>query len=143
VSFTYNPNDLTTNLNQLRNLIQDVSSTAPEFQDAEIDFYNDQSSSIYSAAMLASNVLSMKYAQEVDKTVGKLKLAASKKSEHYKDMASEFKLMAEEKGSQQLYAGGISISDKDTVEADTDRVEPDFSKGMFDFEGTVTDSSEN
>lgn len=31
-----------------------------------------------------------------------------------------------------LYAGGISVSDKDTVESDTDRVTPQYKRGMFD-----------
>lgn len=30
-----------------------------------------------------------------------------------------------------IYAGGISVSDKDAIEADTDRVQPRFSRGMF------------
>ena len=32
----------------------------------------------------------------------------------------------------QAYAGGISKSDKSTVEADTDRMTPRFSRGMYD-----------
>lgn len=35
-----------------------------------------------------------------------------------------------------LYAGGISRSDKDTVEADTDRVAPRFRRGEFRMTGT-------
>ena len=36
-----------------------------------------------------------------------------------------------------VYAGGISISDKDDRRADTDRVQPRFKRGQFDFPGTI------
>jgi len=36
-----------------------------------------------------------------------------------------------------LYTGGISISDKDSRKANTDRVQPRFSRGQFDFPGTI------
>lgn len=36
-----------------------------------------------------------------------------------------------------LYAGGISLSDKELYEDDTDRTPPKFAKGMFDFPGTI------
>ncbi len=39
-----------------------------------------------------------------------------------------------------LYVGGISIADKETYEDDTDRVVPKFTKGMFDFPGTIKPS---
>jgi len=38
------------------------------------------------------------------------------------------------------YAGGISISDKDTYESDIDRVKPRFYRGMHDFPGTLANS---
>ena len=36
-----------------------------------------------------------------------------------------------------LYAGGISVSTKQTYETDSDRVEPRFGRGMFSFPGTI------
>ena len=36
-----------------------------------------------------------------------------------------------------LYAGGISVADKQTQEANTDRVEPRISRDMFRFPGTI------
>ena len=36
-----------------------------------------------------------------------------------------------------LYAGGISISDKDIYDSDTDRVPGRFRRGQFDFPGTI------
>lgn len=41
-----------------------------------------------------------------------------------------------------IYVGGISEADKDTVEDDSDRVEPRFSRDMFDFAGTLKPKSD-
>lgn len=41
-------------------------------------------------------------------------------------------------GSGVLYTGGISISDKQSREEDTDRVKPRFNRGQFDTPGTIT-----
>ena len=39
-----------------------------------------------------------------------------------------------------LFAGGISKTSKDSYVADTDRVQPRFSRSMFDFEDTLQPS---
>ncbi len=39
-----------------------------------------------------------------------------------------------------LYVGGISQTEKETYEDDTDRIAPKFTKGMFDFPGTIRPS---
>lgn len=39
-----------------------------------------------------------------------------------------------------IYAGGISIADKQTYESDSDRVIPRFGRGMHDFPGTLKPS---
>jgi len=40
--------------------------------------------------------------------------------------------------SGKLWAGGISITDKETYESDTDRVAPRFATGLFGFDGTLS-----
>jgi len=44
-------------------------------------------------------------------------------------------------GTGKLYAGGISKSDKDTREADTDRVDPRFQRDQFRMSGTALPGS--
>lgn len=43
--------------------------------------------------------------------------------------------------SGKLYTGGISISDKQSRESDTDRVNPRFNRGQFDYPGTIGPNS--
>ncbi len=42
-----------------------------------------------------------------------------------------------------LYAGGISVADKQTAETDSDRVSPRFARDMFRFDGTLDPSTGN
>lgn len=44
-------------------------------------------------------------------------------------------------GSRDLYAGGISVSDKQRQEADTDRVSPRFFRNIHTFPGTIDPSA--
>lgn len=41
-----------------------------------------------------------------------------------------------ELGAGGIYAGGISVSDKEAVESNTDRVKPGFARGMHDYDST-------
>ena len=56
-----------------------------------------------------------------------------------KDIADFYFRMAErlerEVARPNIYAGGISVSDKETVEQNTDRVAPFFKRGMHDYPG--------
>jgi hypothetical protein len=56
-----------------------------------------------------------------------------------RDIAEAYLRLAErlerEVARPNLYAGGISVSDKETVEQNTDRVAPFFKRGMHDYPG--------
>lgn len=140
--WTFNPDDMTTDLNKVRRLIGDVSSTAPLFQDEEIDFFTSSETNVFGAASLACESLAGLYAAQVNKQVGPLRLDASQKYDHFRDLAGRYAVLAKSKGSPQIYAGGISVSDKDTQEADTDRDAPYFKRGWDDFAGTTLTSTE-
>lgn len=56
------------------------------------------------------------------------------------EVASEFGLAVGPAAG--IYAGGISVADKAAKEADTDRVGSFFRRGMHDFPGTSSDSSD-
>ena len=81
------------------------------------------------------------FAREVDNTVNdgtgnSRTRALSQRMNHYLALARTLRESAA--GSNILfvapYAGGISISDKDATEDDTDRTEPAFTVGMQDYE---------
>ena len=135
--FSYNDSDLSTDLNKVRRLIGDVSSTAGLFSDEEIEFYIAEEANIYGAASVACESLQAKFAGGVSKTVGKLSIELQQRVAHYKDLAETYKAKSKMKGGIQLFAGGLSISQKEAINSNTDRVDPSFFRDMHDFPGTA------
>ncbi len=129
---TGNPRDA------IRLLAGDIStSTGSELlSDVDYDFMLTQGPT-YVAAQLACNSLSAKFqgvaADVKRKKVGDLEIEyvdATDAAQGYKQLSQKFGRMAAAQVSP--YAGGISRSDKQVDELDTDRVSPYFARGLFD-----------
>lgn len=133
MSFTYSSTDISTDLAKVRTLIWDTDSTDALLTDEQVNFFLAQDSNIYKAASNAAKAIAAKYAGNVDKIVDDMSLADSQKYKQYSDLASELLTKSKIHGGGGIYAGGISISDKDSVEDDTDRVLPAFELGQFDY----------
>jgi len=142
MTFTYGFG-IESDLNDVRLLIRDTNSTSVMFEDEEINTFLRLESNVYRAAGLAARTMQAKTSSKVSKTVGKLKIDLSDQAKAWGTLSDEFYAKGKSKGSPRPYAGGISISDKNTREANIDRVEPDFFKGQDDFPGTVLSSSRN
>lgn len=82
------------------------------------------------AAAACAEMVGAYYARKVDKTAGKLSISMSQASEHYFGLAKRLRM--EVALGAKPYAGGISVSDKESEESDSDRVAPAFSVGIFD-----------
>ena len=110
----------------VRLLLKDTSSGSALYSDAEITFFlTHYRNNIWRAASGAAQGLSAREAES--KSVGDLAIAGFGKS--WRELAAEYRLHADSHVS--LYAGGISVSDKQDAEADTDRVQPAFTRTLF------------
>lgn len=120
--------------NRVRLLVGDIStSTSGEFlHDGAYDFFVTATPNIFSAACLAANSLAaLNGGRAVKKTVGDLSYEKGDAA-YYKMLCDQFKLMSSIQTSGAPYAGGISISDKRSAEANADRVRPVFTREQFD-----------
>lgn len=120
--------------------IGDNSSDDQLLQNEEIDLLLDTEGSKYGAAAVAARTIAAKYARRVDRTIGKLRISMQQASQHYFALADKIddEAMSGAAGSvgmSGMYAGGISITEKLSEEADTDRVKPAFTRGQFDNHG--------
>ena len=110
-----------------------TTTPANELEDEDIDVLLSDHGSKERAAIAAARALGAKYARKADKTVGRFSISASQISKNYYALADQLaKTLDTIVGGLALYAGGISIADKDTEKADTDRVVPAFERGQFD-----------
>lgn len=91
--------------------------------------YGDDS---FTVALAAARFLMRKFAKQVTKKAGDVSINSSDKFKHYKEIVADLQreVSMHVLGATSLYAGGISISDKDTQEADTDRVQSAFTREL-------------
>lgn len=114
--------------------VGDNASDTPELQDEEIDLLLADEGSKERAAVAAARALGARFARRADKKVGRLSINASQIAKQFFTLADELEKGQSRKagGSDGIYAGGISISDKKSEESDTDRVDPAFARNQFD-----------
>ena len=126
----------TTPKDQVRRMIGDVIQTDQQIADEEIAFAITQRSSVYGAAADCCRFIAAQYSRKVDVVTqgagGMLKTNYSAQATAYKAMAANFESIAVSRGGAMPYAGGISVSDKQSNEGDSDRVAPQFNIGMDD-----------
>ncbi len=130
MSWTYNPAALEIPLNMVRMLLGDTNMADPQLQDEEIQAFVDATDSTTGAAALGARALAGKYARSVDKWVGDLKILASQRHRHY--LLLQEKLERQSFGHGVPSAGGIRISQKEAVEANSDLVPPFFKRSQHD-----------
>jgi len=125
---TYNP-AMPTTRDKVRFLIQDTVVASAMLQDEEIDFMLTEYPNYKLAAANCADVLSSKFSgMAEEKTIGNLKLTYRDKSKKYADLANRLRMQASKVVLP--YAGGISQTDKESIEDDDDRVKPAFSRDM-------------
>jgi len=113
-------------IHQIRLLIGDIDTSDELFSDAQITSLESLYGGVYATAAAACNALAAKFAREVDATVDDVRASNSQKYEHYVALAKTLSMQAARNIGATPYAGGISRSDKQTYETDSDRVEPAF-----------------
>jgi len=128
-TYTGNPND--SDKDEVRFLIGDTEFSKQQMTDEEINWAIGEESNTRTAAARLAQSLAMKFGRLVDKSVGDLKLSYSNLYKQYQDLSE---MLAGEASSTGVtpYCGGISVSDKNTVEENPDRVQPSIRKGMND-----------
>ena len=131
MTWTYTNDPENVQRDEVRLLIGDTDSTDEQLSDEEIAYYIAQESDSYSAAASAARGLAAKFARLADMTVDDLSLSYSQRQASYLALAETLDERSSASGVR-AYAGGISKADKETQEADTDRVKPGFVREQFD-----------
>lgn len=100
--------------------------------DEQITLAIDATTSDLAAAALCARSLSARFARQVDKRFETIWSYNSQKSMAFEKLARNLEQQAKRAGGLGLpVAGGISRSDVESADADTDRVRPYFRDGQF------------
>lgn len=139
MGWTYSGDPRTSPRDQIRFLVGDTVEAQPEISNEEISYFLEKFQGVFLPASYAAATLGAKYARSVDKGVGSMHLSASQKSKAYFDLAKYLRQQAIDNGEPGSasggfapipYAGGITVSDKERVNDNSDRVQPFFSRRL-------------
>jgi len=129
VAFTWSGDPANSNLEAIRFLIDDTASSNAKFQDAEIDYAYSEEGSVYGAAAMLCEQLAAKYSlQGTNRALGPLRVDLSEIAANYEKKAALYRKRA--KTYAYPYCGGISESDEEAYEDDSDVKQPIFEKDM-------------
>jgi hypothetical protein len=134
MSWSYDEN-LSTNKDKVRSLVQDTDSSVPLISDEEITLQLTLfTSQLFLAAAACCDLISLQLAKQ-ESLETDLVFDVQKASERYAAMADKYRALATSSAASAgtlpvPYAGGVSYADKDSNRQDTDRVRPSFSTGF-------------
>ena len=138
MAFTYNP-AAPVDRDKVRGLIGDTNSADAVFDDAEIAMFLAIEGEVKRSAAAAAYAGAAKLSRQVDTKAGSVSVKLSQRAEAMTVIGDT---LAKQAGgfapAVTPFAGGLSVAAKDTQEADTDRVQPAFTRTMFDNPGTQT-----
>ncbi len=123
----------------VRALLGDTSTSTALLSDSEVAWLVAQHPNVYYAAAVGADMLFANNASAVvSKKVGDLTLTkgsglGGSVASNYKELGEELRSTAARMGVKP-YAGGISVSDKDTQEGDSDWDRSEIRLGMHDYE---------
>ena len=135
---TYSGDPTASSLDKVRFLVGDTNTADPQLSDEEILWLISSQGNIYNAAAMACEQI-VSLGRLVDKKVGDFEIRGSSRARDLMSRAKSLRIRAA--ASAVPYAGGISRSDKQSYEDDTDRVTPAFHIGQFDSPGVQTPGS--
>lgn len=147
MTWNYSGDPAASDLDQVRFLIGDTLSVQPLIQNEEINFAIAQQSTLRLAAAVVLRALAARYTRYPNFAVGDVSASA------LSDVAEGFMRRARELDPTGVTAGsalcapsfgGLTLSEKEMLDGDTDAVQPLFRKGADDYPGTSdSNASEN
>lgn len=121
--WTYN-SALATTRDQVRFLVQDTNTSNKLLDDSEVDWMLTQETNIYFAAAALADALSAKYAGVKSIDVDGLSVDYSGLSDRYAALAARLRRQAQASagGIGLPFVSGVSVSEMNSINSDTDRV---------------------
>ena len=136
---TYSGDPATNARDAIRFLTGDTDTNDQLINDEEIAWTNNQvtgsdtaTTALYEVSYRVMVAIASKFSRLADQSVGDLKVDMYQKATNAREQAKLLYAQASREGNTPTpYAGGISVSDKEIDEDNSDIVQPYFSRGQF------------
>ena len=135
----YNP-ALSTQRDLVRYLVQDTLIADQLMQDEEIAAALSMNPNPRMAAAEIADRIALQFARRVTTRVGDTQVNYSDRAQQYSALARKLRQDAALRGAMP-YAGGISVAEKQTYAAASDRVQPAFTRTMDDERMSIRDDA--
>lgn len=122
--------ELATDLDKVRFALADTDENDPLVSNEEITSGLTQYGNVFSAASNLARSIALKLGRRPSVTFQQAGLSSKEQHDHYIQLSQELAARAAVEGGAGIFGGGISIADKGTREADTDRVPPAFTVNL-------------
>ena len=134
---------LPTDKDKVRLYIGDTDETNPQVADETIDATLVEYPDPLLAAAVISRSLAAQYGRQVTYRAGDVSENSSDLAKFYLDLAKELDPAGVTKAIPlaSISVGGLSISEKETLDSNSDAVQPSFSRGMDDIPGGPSDGA--
>ena len=139
MTWTYGGDPSASALAAIRFLTGDTDTNDQLINDEEIAWTNNQvtgadtaTTALYEVSYRVMVAIASKFSRLADQSVGDLKVDMYQKATNAREQAKLLYAQASREGTTPTpYAGGISVSDKEIDEDNSDIVQPYFSRGQF------------
>ena len=139
MTWTYGGDPSASALAAIRFLTGDTDTNDQLINDEEIAWTNNQvtgsdtaTTALYEVSYRVMVAIASKFSRLADQSVGDLKVDMFQKATNAREQAALLKQQALREGNTPTpYAGGISVSDKEIDEDNSDIVQPYFSRGQW------------
>ena len=139
MTWTYGGDPSASALAAIRFLTADTDTNDQLINDEEIAWTNNQvtgsdtaTTALYEVSYRVMVAIASKFSRLADQSVGDLKVDMFQKATNAREQAALLKQQALREGNTPTpYAGGISVSDKEIDEDNSDIVQPYFSRGQW------------
>ena len=136
MSWSYSGDPSSSNKDAVRFLLGDTDAEQPLISDEEVEYILSLEANVIRAAAIGAESIAGKFSSKVDRSIGDFSESLSDLASQYLELARKLRKQAKQTSSFKAvpFAGGISKDVKKTLEKDTDRVKPSFSRGMMENE---------
>lgn len=126
MTWSYSGNPSSSDRDAVRFLVQDVDTASQLVQNEEIDYLLTARGSVLAAAIAVASAIAAQLSRETVSVAGALQYR------EYQLLINRLRSDLSIYGAS-AYVGGVSVSEKDVYETDTDRVVPAFTKDLFEW----------
>ncbi len=126
---TYGNDPANTPLDKVRLLVGDTVCSTAFLSDQEIEFFLVEQGDADFAAPCAAQAIAAKLARRVTQNAGGVAQTLSDMFKHYTDLATSLQVKANLNVT--VYAGGLSVTEKQLDRQDRDLIQPYFERGQM------------